>query len=50
MFLAGLLTGLEIALPFFADAFPRGIFAVLAMLTTIAAMLARLVAQKGLDE
>lgn len=47
MLLAGLLTGCEAILPLYADALPRGTFAVLSMLVIIGAMLARIVAQKG---
>lgn len=48
MLLAGVLSGLEIILPLFADCCPRGLFAVLSMLTITGAFVARLVAQKGL--
>ena len=48
MLLAGLLTGLEMIIPFYFDLFPRHIFAVLAILVSIAALLARVVAQRGL--
>lgn len=44
--LAALLSGAEIALPLFADSVPRGPFAVLSFLSTAAAFVARLVAQK----
>jgi len=47
--LSGTLTGLEVALPLFSDAVPRGIFAGLSALTSIAALGARVTVQKGLD-
>jgi len=47
--LAGTLTGLEVALPLFSDAVPRGMFAALSALASIAALWARLVAQKTPD-
>jgi len=46
MLLAGLLTACEIVLPLFADAIPRNLFAALSALATMAALVARLVAQK----
>ena len=46
MALACLLSGIEVALPMFATSFPRGPFAVLSLITTGAALAARLVAQK----
>ncbi len=46
MLLAGLLSGVEVVLPFFADAFPRGAFAALSGLSVGAAFVARLVAQR----
>ncbi len=48
MIVAGLLSGIEVALPFFADAMPRGVFAALSVLIVMAALVARLVAQKDL--
>jgi len=48
--LAALLSGAEIILPLFVDAFPRHIFAILSFITVMSAVFARLVAQKGLDE
>lgn len=46
--LTGTLTGLEVALPLFMDAFPRGVFAGLSAFTSILALWARLTAQKGM--
>lgn len=46
MLLAGILSGVEVALPFFADHFPRGVFAMLSGVSVGAAFVARLVAQK----
>jgi hypothetical protein len=50
MLLAGLLSGAEVILPLFVEAIPRNLFAVLSMLTVMGAMVARLLAQKGLSE
>lgn len=47
---AALLSGVEVILPLFADAFPRGLFAVASFATTVAAMVARLVAQPELHK
>ncbi len=49
MLLAGVLSAVEVALPFFEDHFPRGIFAALSGLAVGAAFIARLVAQKDLE-
>ena len=46
--LAGVLSGLEVILPFFSDEIPRNIFAALSFVAVSAAFVARLVAQKGL--
>ena len=46
--LAGVLSGLEVVLPFFSDEIPRNLFAVLSFLAVSAAFVARLVAQKGI--
>jgi len=46
MLLAGVLSAIEVALPFFQDAFPRGLFATLSGISVGAAFVARLVAQK----
>lgn len=43
---AAALSGAEVALPFFADSFPRGPFAALSFLAVASAFVARLVAQK----
>ena len=43
--LAALLSGVEIVLPMFDDALPRGVFAVLTLLVTVAAAVARLIPQ-----
>ncbi len=48
--LAGLLSAAEIVLPMFADAIPRGVFAVLTMLTVAGAFVSRIVAQKDLTD
>ena len=46
--LAGVLSGLEVILPFFSDEIPRNIFAALSFVAVSAAFVARLVAQKGI--
>lgn len=46
MIAAGVLSGVEVALPFFASAMPHGIFAMLSGLSVGAAFVARLVAQR----
>jgi hypothetical protein len=50
MLLAAILSGVEIVLPFFSEAIPRGLFAVLSFFTVAGAFAARLLAQKGLNE
>lgn len=45
--LAGALTGLEVALPLFGDSMPRGVFAGLSVVASIAALGARVTAQKA---
>lgn len=47
---AGLLSGCEAALPLFADTLPRGTFAVLSFFAVGGAFVARLVAQKDVDD
>ena len=46
--LAGLLSGVEAAMPFIDDQMPRGVFAVASLLVTGAAFVARILAQKGI--
>ena len=48
MLLAGVLSAVEVALPFFDGDIPRGTFAALSGLATGAAFVARLVAQRDL--
>ena len=43
--LAALLSGVEVVLPMFDDTMPRGLFAVLTLLVTVAAAVARLIPQ-----
>lgn len=50
MLLAAILSGVEVALPFFSDALPRGTFAALSAVTVALAFVARLIAQRGLEE
>lgn len=47
--LAAVLSGAEVIIPLFADAMPRGVFAVLSFVSVVAAMIARLVAQPKAD-
>ena len=46
--LAGILSGLEVILPYFSDEIPRNLFAALSFVAVSAAFVARLVAQKGI--
>lgn len=46
MIIAGVLSAVEVILPFFEDRFPRGLFAALSGISVGAAFVARLVAQK----
>lgn len=46
MAIAGVLTGIETLLPYFADDLPRGVFSIATMLAITGAMVARLVAQQ----
>ena len=46
MLMAGVLSGIEIVLPLFADQFPRSIFAALSFVFVSAAFVSRLVAQR----
>jgi hypothetical protein len=48
--LAAILTGCEVILPLYGDRFQRGDFALLSFVVVCAALIARLVAQKGLDK
>lgn len=47
--LAGVLSACEVVLPLFVDAMPRAMFSGLALVTITGAMVARLVAQKGMS-
>jgi hypothetical protein len=44
--LAGVLSGIEVILPFFSDSIPRGPFAALSFFAVSAAFVSRLVAQR----
>lgn len=46
--LAGLLTGCELLLPYYAPSLPRGLFSGLTLITCVAAMVARVVAQRNM--
>lgn len=48
--LAGIFSGLEVIVPMFDDAFPRNTFAVLSGITTAAALIARVMMQRNMDE
>lgn len=48
MALAVLLTGCEVAMPFWSDSLPRGPFAVLSFMVILGALAARIVAQRNL--
>ena len=45
---AGVLSAVEVALPFFSDGMPRGLFAALSGLSVGGAFVARLLAQKDM--
>lgn len=45
--LAGVLSGIEIILPMFAEQFPRNTFAILSFVCVAAAFVSRLVAQRN---
>lgn len=47
---AAILSGIEVGLPFLDDRFPRGVFAVLSMLATCGAFVARILAQPKMYE
>lgn len=47
IFLAAVLTGIEVILPLFGDAIPRNVFAALSFVSTVAAMVARVLIQPG---
>ena len=47
LYLAGLLDALEVVLPLFSDAVPRGLFVSLNLLVIPGAMVARVVAQRA---
>lgn len=49
MLLAGLLTGAETVLPYFADDLPRGLFSLVSVAVIASAMVARLVVQKDFE-
>lgn len=46
MLMAGILSGIEMILPLFADQFPKNIFAALSFVFVSAAFVSRLVAQR----
>ena len=48
--IAGTLTGLEVAIPLFVDAMPRGVFAGFSAVASIAALWARVTAQKNIND
>lgn len=47
--LAGLLSQVEVLLPMFSDSMPRGLFAGVSLLVTVAAVVARVVAQPKMN-
>lgn len=49
MVVAALLSGLEVILPFFATAVPPGRFAALSFVAVSSAFVARIIAQKDID-
>lgn len=49
MVIAAALSGAEVALPFFSDSIPRGLFAALSAFVVSGAFVARLMAQKEMS-
>ncbi len=49
MVLAAVLSGVEVVLPLFVDAMPRGVFAGLSLLTAVGGAVARVVAQPKME-
>ena len=49
MLIAGMLSAAEAVLPYFSDALDRRVFSLVFAALTFAALIARLVAQRGLD-
>ena len=47
--IAGLLSGLEVILPYFADFMPGGVFSALSLAVISAAFVTRLLAQQGVS-
>ena len=47
--LAAVLSGLEIVLPYMVDKFPNGVFIMLSFVVTVAALIARVIAQPKMD-
>lgn len=50
MALAALLSGVEVVLPLFVNAFPRNVFAVLSFVAVVSAAVARFVAQPRMHD
>jgi hypothetical protein len=50
MLLAGFLSGAEVILPLFIDSIPRNVFAGLSLVTVMGAMVARVVAQRDMND
>ena len=48
--LAAMLGGVELALPLFSDAMPRGWFMAASVVTSLAVTVARIVAQRGVPD
>lgn len=49
LILAACLSGLEVAMPYLAEKFPVGVFAAISFFVTMAAMIARVIAQPNMD-
>lgn len=50
MILAGALSAIEFLLPYFADGIPRGWFSLISAIVVIGAFVARLVAQRNMED
>ena len=47
---AGVLSGIEVVLPLFIDAIPRGAFAIASFVVTVASIVARAIAQPAIHK
>lgn len=50
LLIAGLLSGCEVVLPYYSDSFPRSMFAILSIVVTLLATIARVTSQNGFND